>query len=83
MGTWLLSSELLAVNNLSPITGEQVANNAPGHAVGLSVLAPFLAKPVTVSFDVTIDPQQPFTTVLSRKSNGDPVAVHRVMYAEP
>ncbi|MFP6687458.1 MAG: hypothetical protein VB934_22255 [Polyangiaceae bacterium] len=83
MGKWLLSSELLTVNSLSAITGDQVANDAPGHAVGLSVLAPFLAKPVTVSFDVTVDPQQPFATVLSRKSNGAPVVVHRVMYADP
>jgi len=83
MGTWLANTELLTVNSMSVMTGEQVANDAPGDAVGLSVLAPFLARPLTVSFDITVDPQHPVATVLSRKTDGAPVAIHRVVFPDP
>jgi hypothetical protein len=83
MDQWLVNSELLAVNSVNSISGEQVSNDAPGHAVGLSVLSPFLAKPETVSFDVTVDPQAPASTILSRAMDGAPVVTHQIRLSEP
>ena len=78
MDDWLSSSGVLDVQGMTSVTGQQLVNEAPGHAVGLFVLSPFLSKPQTVTFDIVADPRVLVTSIIRPKMGTEPVVVHRI-----
>lgn len=74
---------LLPANQTSGYTGGTYQVTAPGDAVGINVVSPFLAAPTSCTFDVPGGPDPDVTYVVVAAdvgpNNGDPGVVHKIV----
>jgi hypothetical protein len=78
----MTNAGLLPVDGARSVTRTQLANAAPGDAIGNGVLTPFLALAETCAFDTSLE-QDPENIIVvttdPRQEPVDPVVIHRVI----
>jgi hypothetical protein len=81
MDTLIDRADLLPVTGETEINALQVYNRAPGDAIGIGVLSPYLTQRQTCTFTTTARPSADtafvVTTATEDGTPGDPVIVHR------
>ncbi len=81
MDQFLSQSGLLALTGMTEVTGQLLHNRAPGDAVGLNVLTPFVAPRTSCTFQTTVTPSSLDVFVIRDQpapSVGEPTVVHRI-----
>jgi hypothetical protein len=78
MAELLTNAGLLTTSGFESITGLPAYNQAPGDAIGLGVLSPFLAKPTTNVLQ-TFEAEGPSLLHVITSAGGDPVVVHKLV----
>lgn len=83
MDTFLTNAGLLSVTGETEINGITVFNRAPGDAIGIGVLSPYLTQRETCIFNTSARPNPDMafvvTTATEDGTPGDPVIVHRIV----
>lgn len=81
MSDFFTQSGVLEVSSESAFTSQVAYNQAPGSAVGIGVISPFLTLPNTCRFTTSVTPGGRVTFVISDTNpnvgTGQPIVVHR------
>ena len=81
MDQFFTNSRLLKVSAQTVVSGSTLYNRAPGDAIGVNVISPFLAPRDSCTFATSLTPDMNNIFVVSnaRMGLGAPVVVHRVI----
>src|SRR5690606_27285262 len=81
MDQFLTQSGLLPLTSMTEVTGQLLHNRAPGDAVGLNVLTPFVAPRMSCTFQTSVTPSSLDVFVVRDQpapAVGEASVIHRI-----